>query len=888
MSETPPPQTAGRSEPLPPSKSGVTALLGPTNTGKTFLAIERMLAHSSGMIGFPLRLLARENYDRAVRLRGAHQVALITGEEKIIPAQARYFFCTVESMPLDRQVEFLAVDEIQLCGDPERGHIFTDRLLHARGISETLFLGSETVKPLLQRLVPEAELVSRPRFSILNYSGHRKLTRLPPRSAIVAFSANDVYAIAELIRRQRGGAAVVLGALSPRTRNAQVQLFEEGEVDYLVATDAIGMGLNLNVNHVAFARLDKFDGRQMRPLGPAEIGQIAGRAGRHMSDGTFGTTAEIPELEEEVVEAVENHRFDPLRVLAWRNRNLDFSSPSALMGSLEAQPERGGLFRAREAEDQLHLAAMLRDPLVMSLARGYDKVALLWEVCQIPDFQKTLTDQHNRLLARIYASLLSGEGKLEPDFLDQRLKAIDRVDGDIDALTARIAHGRVWTYITHRGDWLDDNLHWQERARAIEDRLSDALHERLTQRFVDRRAALLLRGRKSGAPLGGVRKDGEVMVEGESIGRLRGFRLELAEGLGQGEEGRAALSAGRKILAEEVPRRVTQLCEDDDGSFLLGPDARLTWRGQPVGRLVKGKDILNPAAQTDDADLLEAPLKERMRQRLQSWLERYLKNRLAPLYALSAAPLEGEARGLAFQVVEALGLLPRRQVSALLRALSKAERKQLYDLGLRIGAESLYVPALLKPEAQDLKSLLFWVWEGGSQPEERPEKPPSFTTRQSEALCHAQGYRLFRGRRNGLAVRADALEKLVSSLHRNRPSGPFSPLPLLAAPLDGDQTALARLLPELGFRKHGGDREEGESGQPLSFAPQRRRKAGGPQGGPRQQDGERPAQARKGRRADAGAKKGKQPQRKGKPEKANKAAPNPDSPFAKLAELYQR
>ncbi|MEJ2026876.1 MAG: helicase-related protein, partial [Limibacillus sp.] len=601
MTETPPPEAAGRSQPLPPSRSGVTALLGPTNTGKTFLAIERMLAHSSGMIGFPLRLLARENFDRAVKLRGAHQVALITGEEKIIPAQARYFFCTVESMPLDRQVEFLAVDEIQLCGDPERGHIFTDRLLHARGISETLFLGAETVKPLLQRLVPEAEVVSRPRFSTLSYAGHRKLTRLPPRSAIVAFSANDVYAIAELIRRQRGGAAVVLGALSPRTRNAQVQLFEEGEVDYLVATDAIGMGLNLNVNHVAFARLDKFDGRQMRPLGPAEIGQIAGRAGRHMSDGTFGATAEISELEEEVVEAVENHRFDPLRVLAWRNRNLDFSSPSALMGSLEAQPGRAGLFRAREAEDQLHLAAMLRDPLVMSLARGPEKVALLWEVCQIPDFEKTLTDQHNRLLARIYASLLSGEGKLDSEFLDQRLKAIDRSDGDIDALTARIAQGRVWTYITHRGDWLDDNLHWQERARAVEDRLSDALHERLTQRFVDRRAALLLRGRKGERPLGGVRKDGEVVIEGESIGRLRGFRLELAEGLGQGEEARAALAAGRRVLSEEIPRRVTELCEGDDGSFLLEATARLTWRGQPVGRLTKGQDALHPGVLVDDA-----------------------------------------------------------------------------------------------------------------------------------------------------------------------------------------------------------------------------------------------------------------------------------------------
>ncbi len=860
---------------MPSSPSGITALLGPTNTGKTFLAIERMLAHSSGMIGFPLRLLARENYDRAVKLRGAHQVALITGEEKIIPAQARYFFCTVESMPLDRQVEFLAVDEIQLCGDPERGHVFTDRLLYARGISETLFLGAETIKPLLQRLVPEAEVVSRPRFSTLSYAGHKKLTRLPPRSAIVAFSANDVYAIAELIRRQRGGAAVVLGALSPRTRNAQVELFEEGEVDYLVATDAIGMGLNLNVDHVAFARLDKFDGRQMRPLGPAEIGQIAGRAGRHMSDGSFGTTADAPELDEEVVEAVENHRFDPLRVLAWRNRNLDFSSPSALMQSLERQPERGGLFRAREAEDQLHLAAMLRDPLVMSLARGHDNVALLWEVCQIPDFQKTLTDQHNRLLARVYASLLSGQGKLERDFVEQRLKAIDRTDGDIDALTARIAQGRVWTYITHRGDWLDDNLHWQERARAIEDRLSDALHERLTQRFVDRRAALLLRGGAGRGHLAGVRKDGDVVVEGESIGRLKGFRLEMAEGLTNGEEGRAALAAGRRVLAEEIPRRVARLAEDDDGSFLLEADARLTWRGQPVARLVKGKDILTPAVQVDDADLLEPALKERVRQRLETWVARYLKNRLTPLYALAGTELEGEARGLAFQMTEGLGMLPRSQAAALLRALGKPERKKLNELGLRIGAECLYVPALLKPEAQDLKTLLWWLWEGGPQPEPRPEKTASFVTRQPAGLCQAQGYRLFPGRRNGLAVRADSLERLVSSLYRDRPAGAFSPLPAMAQPLDGDEAALKRLLPELGFRRHGGGEAEA-----ASFAPQGRRS------GPRRAQAKKPGKPNKqGRDAkSSGGKKPKKAERKEKP----RQAPNPDSPFAKLAELYGR
>ena len=471
----------------------VVAVLGPTNTGKTYLAIERMLGHRSGMIGFPLRLLARENYDRIAAARGPGSVALITGEEMIVPPNPSYFVCTVEAMPVDRPVAFLAVDEIQLCADAERGHVFTDRLLHARGLEETMVLGAETIAPLIRRLVPRVEFVSRPRFSALSYVGPRKLTRLPPRSAVVAFSATEVYAIAELIRRQRGGTAVVLGALSPRTRNAQVALYQAGDVDYLVATDAVGMGLNMDVDHVAFAGLSKFDGNAPRRLEAHEIAQIAGRAGRHRSDGTFGTTGDIEGLDEEVIEAVENHSFPPLKMLRWRNTDLNFQSPAALLRSLEQRPPRPDLIRVREGCDHLALTTLARDPEITARATDRETVDLLWQVCRIPDFRKVLSDAHTRLLGQIYRHLSTPRGRLPVDWVADHVARLDRYDGEIDALVTRISHIRTWTYISHRPNWLACGGHWQERTRAIEDRLSDALHERLTQRFVDRRSALLVR-----------------------------------------------------------------------------------------------------------------------------------------------------------------------------------------------------------------------------------------------------------------------------------------------------------------------------------------------------------------------------------------------------------
>jgi ATP-dependent RNA helicase SUPV3L1/SUV3 len=795
----------------------VKAVLGPTNTGKTHLAIERMLGHGSGMIGFPLRLLARENYDKVVQKKGRGQVALVTGEEKILPPNPRYFLCTVESMPVDRPVEFLGVDEIQLCADPERGHVFTDRLLHARGLSETMFMGSDTMRGMIRELVPRAEISSRPRLSTLSYAGARKLTKLPARSAVVAFSASDVYATAELMRRNRGGTAVVLGALSPRTRNAQVQMFEEGEVDYLVATDAIGMGLNLNLDHVAFARLAKFDGRMPRKLTAPEVGQIAGRAGRHMADGTFGTTANIGEIEPEIVDAVESHAFEPIKALCWRNRDLDFKSPQALIKSLEAQPPSEALQKARDAEDYNVLCTLARDPEIARMASDPGAVGLLWEVCQIPDFRKVLSDQHARLLAQIYRYLRQGEGQLPADWVAKQLDQLDKTDGDIDTLVQRIAYVRTWTYITHRGDWLADSAHWQGRARQIEDRLSDALHDTLTNRFVDRRSATLMKRLSEGTELiGAVRRGGEVLVEGEYVGRLQGLTFQLDTNA-KGEDKRPLQTAARRALASEIPRRIKQLETDNDGAIALTPEGKLTWRGEVVGRLEPGPEPLKPKVVADDSDFLDGSQRERVRKRLADWFDRYRRNKLAQLFTLAEAELPARARGLAFQLVEALGVVDRGEVAEHVRELGRQERQQLNQLGVRIGRQSLWLPAMLHPRALKMKALL-WAVHRGEPVDGLPTDKAAVIhpgRRLDDAGCRALGYRRLEPPRRGrprakaadqaVAVRVDALERLAGALHKLHPRGPFTPVGPLAEIVDGDRTALELALPALDYHPYGRD-----------------------------------------------------------------------------------
>ncbi|WP_229836310.1 helicase-related protein [Thalassobaculum fulvum] len=777
----------------------VTAVLGPTNTGKTHLAIERLLGHESGMIGFPLRLLARENYDRVVAAKGPRAVALITGEEKIVPPEARYFICTVESMPLDREVAFLAVDEIQLAGDPERGHVFTDRLLHARGAEETMFLGADTIRPLLQRLVPEARVETRPRLSRLEYVGPCKITRLPRRSAVVAFSAADVYALAEVIRRQRGGAAVVMGALSPRTRNAQVRLFQEGEVDYLVATDAIGMGLNMDVDHVAFAEDSKFDGRVPRKLTPPELAQIAGRAGRHMNDGTFGVTMDCRPFADEVVAAIEEHRFEPVRQLHWRNSALSFATVRDLKRTLEERAPQDFLIRKRDADDQRALDALARMPEVMDRTTAPARVRLLWDVCQIPDFQKTMSEAHARLLAQVFAHLTEGSERLPSAWVDEQMGRFDRTDGDIDTLAARIAHVRTWTYITNRADWIDDPVDRQARARAIEDRLSDALHDRLTQRFVDRRAATLSRRLKDEDAdlIAAVAADGTVLVEGHRVGHLEG--LSFVPEATDAADAKAVLATARRVLPAEIARRVARIEACDDAAIALDDRGRFLWEGSAFARLVAGDAVWRPEIRISRNELLEPPLRDRLLARARAWFESHQEAVAPRLVQLQRADLDGPARGIAFQVLEGLGGASAPAVETLVKDLDDDGRKTLARVGIRLGTESLYVPELLKPRAVRLRSLL-WSAASGRYPEEGPPPEGRVQVVRAEATPAAYDAALGYARLGGRAVRVDMVERLAALVRRAGREGPFAITPEMLSLAGVDAETFGRMLLDLGCR----------------------------------------------------------------------------------------
>jgi ATP-dependent RNA helicase SUPV3L1/SUV3 len=693
-------------------ESRVRGVLGPTNTGKTHLAIERMLAHSSGIIGFPLRLLARENYDRMVAQKGERQVALITGEEKIVPPEARWFSCTVEAMPLDRETSFVAVDEIQLCADPDRGHVFTDRLLYARGYEETMFLGAETVRPLLARLVPQATIETRPRLSQLSYAGPVKLTKLPPRSAVVAFSAAEVYAIAELIRRRRGGCAVVMGRLSPRTRNAQVALYQDKEVDFLVATDAIGMGLNMDVDHVAFAGLSKHDGHRVRRLTAAEIAQIAGRAGRGMRDGTFGTTADCPPVPDEMVAQIEAHTFEALDYLHWRNSNLDFSTVDALIASLAAPSPGPALVRGNDASDVIMLDALAREQEVRRLAVGRAAVRKLWEACQIPDFRKLADETHARLCGRVFSHTVRDEA-LPTDWIAGNIAALARADGDIDTLMQRLAGVRVWSYVTARPDWVRDSPQWQARAREVEDLLSDALHERLTSRFVDRRAAQLMRRLEADDGqelLSAVTRRGEVVVEGHPVGRVGGFTF-FPDPAAAGDERKLVMRAARRALREEMPRRVAAAEAASSEAFGLTDDHFVIWDGQKVARLRPGHGVLRPRVEMLGSEFLDGAQRERLRARLQRHIDEVVAAEVRPLFqVMEKADQDRRVRGVVHRVAEGLGVVaPIEDTSPQLRGHLKA-------VGVKPGLFAWFVPALLKPQAAAMRARLWALHRGVLMP----------------------------------------------------------------------------------------------------------------------------------------------------------------------------
>jgi len=695
---------------VPPQS--VKAILGPTNTGKTYFAIERMLAHPTGMIGLPLRLLAREVYQRILERVGEGAVALVTGEERIVPAKPRYWVCTVEAMPLDIRVDCVAVDEIQVATDFDRGHVFTDRILNARGSQETLLLGASTMEPVIRRLLPHAEIVERPRFSHLTYAGSRKVSRQPARSAIVAFSARQVYAIAELIRRERGGAAVVMGALSPRTRNAQVALYQNCDVDFLVATDAIGMGLNLDIHHVAFADDSKFDGHTSRGLTPAELGQIAGRAGRHARNGTFGVTGGTAEFDEELVVALETHDFAPVQVLQWRNNRLDYSSIDALRDSLERAPEHKSLTRVPMATDQQALEFLARNE-AGKLARGLDGARLLWECCQIPDYQGISPANHGEIVTRIYTDLVR-RGRVDADWIAEQVRFCDNVSGDIDTLSNRIRQIRTWTFVANRKNWLADPSHWREKTRDIEDRLSDALHERLTQRFVDRRTSVLLRHLKDKRMVSPeINERGEVRLEGHLIGTLEGFRFTLARNEGDADI-KGLRAAADQVVAPEIRNRADRLAGAPNEEFVLATDGRLRWKGDIVAELIEGDALYRPRILILADESLTGTDLERVQDRLGLWLRHHINTVLEPVMALEApADLEGPARGIAFQLFEHLGLLPRAQVADEVKALDQDVRGRMRKLGIKFGAYHIYVPLSLKPAPRELALILFALKNGG-------------------------------------------------------------------------------------------------------------------------------------------------------------------------------
>ncbi len=745
----------------------IIAMLGPTNTGKTHMAVERMLSFPTGVIGLPLRLLAREVYDRIRDRVGEAKVALVTGEEKIRPKEARYFVCTVEAMPSDIRADFVAIDEIQLAADFERGHVFTDRILHARGMSETWLLGAATMRPLLKSLLPNVSFRERPRLSRLTYAGSRKITRLPPRTAIVAFSAETVYATAELIRRQKGGAAVVMGALSPRTRNAQVALYQSGDVDYLVATDAIGMGLNMDVDHVAFAATRKFDGFHYRELTVAEMGQIAGRAGRHLNDGTFGVTASVRPLDADVVEALEEHRFPAVKVAQWRNRNLSFASVDRLLASLNALPNREGLTRARRASDIAALETLSRHEDVMRIADTPDMVRLLWDVCQIPDYRNITGGDHAALVGRIFRFLSGPEGVIDEDWMARQVARCARFEGEIDTLSQRIAHIRTWTFVANRSSWLKDARWWREETRKIEDKLSDALHERLTRRFIDRKTSVLLkRLREREELMASVDDDGAVRVEDEYVGRVEGLRF-IADGeTGSGAHEKAWNAATRKALAQELTGRAQSLAAAPDTDFELTAKGGIVWHGAEVGRLVPGPDILKPDVKLLADEVLETVDRDAVLFRLKKFVSRHVESLLEPLVRLrDDDEITGVARGLAYRLVENLGIVPRSEVAADVRQMDQETRGLLRRHGVRFGAFHIFVPALLKPAPAQLRVLLWGLRkekEGVVTVADLPEPPGQGLTSVEkdpawpEGFCQVCGY-MDCGPR---VVRVDMLERL--------------------------------------------------------------------------------------------------------------------------------
>ena len=705
------------------TKNKITAVLGPTNTGKTHLAIETMLSFESGMIGFPLRLLAREVYDKVIKKISLDKVALITGEEKIIPSNAKYFLCTVESMPIDKHLEFVGVDEIQMCSDHERGHIFTDRLLNMRGEKLTMLMGSSTIKNIISKLDGDIEFINRERLSKLTYAGHKKISRIDRKTAIIAFSAEEVYAIAELIRRQKGGAAIVMGSLSPKTRNAQVELYQSGDVDFLVATDAIGMGINMDLDFVYFSNVKKFDGKKLRRLNLSEIGQIAGRAGRYLNDGSFGITGDCKEISPEEVELLENHKFEEIRTLFWRNSNLNFNNPISLIKSLEEKPQVEWLRKIHECEDEKALKYFLKDQKILN--REFDKktLMLLWECCQIPDFVKKTYGNHFEVIGNVFKFLTSKKGLISEDYMRLQLMKLDKLDGNVDSLSNRIANVRTWSYVSNKNNWVENQSYWIEKTKHLEDRLSDRLHEELTKTFIDKRASVLARGLKQDMEFKTeILQNNDVKIDDQFIGKIKGLKLELDLKKGALETDIKSLKkAARQTIGPELEKRVQSII--DTGLISLNEDFKIYWNDFPIAKLTTGSDYLNPNFDLIVDDIIEQNTKQKLNDYINKWIHSKINSVLKSLIDLKNIKENNSSiKALAYQLYENNGVLKRDQVSEYLKNLEQNERKILRDLGVKFGRYHVFLYQLIKPEAVSLRTLL---WKNFYQ-KFHNLKPPTF------------------------------------------------------------------------------------------------------------------------------------------------------------------
>ncbi len=735
----------------------IVALLGPTNTGKTHVAIERMLKFESGIFGLPLRLLAREVYDKCIERIGSEKVALITGEEKIIPASADYFICTVESMPKDKEVDFIAVDEIQMCADRERGHIFTDRLLYARGRKLTMFLGSQIMAGRINELIKNVEFEKKERFSKLSYAGYKKISRLDRKVAIIAFSIEEVYAIAELVRRQKGGAAIIMGSLSPKTRNSQVGLYQSGDVDYLVATDAIGMGLNMDINEIYFSNLKKFDGKKTRRLNLIEMSQIAGRAGRFKNDGEFGTTGDCENLNSDEIENIEKHQLPETKMIYWRNSNLDFNSPDKLIASLELKPSQKNLLRTNDSLDESILRHFLKKGANNILY--HKNLELLWECCQVPDFDKKAYGQHINIVDKVFQFLSTRKKKIPSSFMKEQLRGLEKDHGNVDLLSHRLSSVRTWSYVANKKNWVENSDYWVQLTKNIEDKLSDKLHEELTKSFIDKKISILSRSLKQDIILNTeINKENKIYIDDQLIGELKGlkFIIELTSKT-LDTDIKSIKKAARRGVKEELDKRINEIITNQDIS--IGANSRIIWQGNPIGKLKKGHDYLSPNIDIIADESLELENKTKLEEFLKKWFNNYINEILGDLINLTNLKVENQyLRALVFQLYEKNGVIKRKEIDNIVKLIPSDERKKLRKMGIKIGRYHIYLPKMLKPKAVEFRVSLWKIFYDLDDKYEIPKFGLNFLVNKNYEqkfllLC---GFEKFKD----YFVRIDILEKL--------------------------------------------------------------------------------------------------------------------------------